>query len=194
MGRFDNKFEWSVSNVEDFQRRLARLAEVSNDFRIPFRLIASDFYRSQKQIFSLKGAGLYEDLSEKPFTAGWENALGYGAYYGGGYKEYKQVNVGFVYPILVGATRDLSQSILTRTNRYSIFNLNRQELNIGSSVPYGKYHQSDSPRSKIPQRKFVFIDGGRGDKSIGSGINGRRDRWANIIDDHYYQLLTGSIE
>lgn len=190
MSRFDNKFEWAIINVEDFQRRLKRLGEVSSDFRIPFRLIASDFYRSQKQLFSLKSQGLYEDLSEKPFLAYWEKPA---TYYEYGYKEYKQKHVGFIYPILVGATRDLSESTLRKDHRYSIFNLNRTNLEIGSSVPYGKYHQSDAPRKKIPQRKFVFIDGGRNDRSRGSGINGRRDRWINIIDDHYLQLITGEI-
>lgn len=189
----NTQFNWAIENVKDFNRRLDRLAEVSNDFRIPFRLISSDFYRSQKQLFSLKGAGMFTDLSEKPFYATWENALGFGAYYGGGYKEYKSVNLGFVYPILVGRTKDLSQSTLTKTHPYSIFYLDRQQLQIGSSVPYGKYHQSDKERKKIPQRKFVFIDGGKGDKSRGSGINGRRDRWTNIIDDHFLQLLTGEI-
>lgn len=191
MSRLDPKFEWAIQNVEDFQRRLKRLSEVSNDFRIPFRLIASDFYRSQKQLFSLKSQGMYEDLSEKPFLAFWEKPARYYEY---GYKEYKAKHVGFIYPILVGKTRDLSESTLSKSHRYSIFNLDRQNLEMGSSVPYGKYHQSDRPRKKIPQRKFVFIDGGKGDKSRGSGINGRRDRWLNIIDEHYMQLLTGKIE
>lgn len=190
-GRLEPKFEWAVTNVEDFQKRLKRLGEVTNDFRIPFRLIASDFYRSQKQIFGLKSQGLYEDLSTKPFTAWWEKPV---VHYEYGYKQYKAAKVGFVYPILVGKTRDLADSTLSKSHRYSIFNLDRANLEIGSSVPYGKYHQSDrKPRTKIPQRKFVFIDGGRNDRSRGSGINGRRDRWVNIIEDHYMQLVIGSV-
>lgn len=187
-------FEWAIQNEKDFQNRLDKLAQASNDFRIPFRLITSDFYRSQKQLFSLKSAGLFQDLSTKPFRALWPNVRGYGAEYKGGYKEYKLINTGFVYPILVGKTRDLSESTLSNKHRYSIYFLGRQELQIGSSVPYGKFHQSDLPRNKIPQRKFIFITGGAGDKSKDSGINGRRERWLDIIDTHIKQLITGSIE
>jgi len=61
---------------------------------------------------------------------------------------------------------------------------------IGSSVPYGKYHQSDLPRKRLPQRKFIFIDGGKGDRSK-DGVNGRRERWINIIDTHIDQLING---
>jgi hypothetical protein len=193
MGRFDNKFEWSIANEELFQERLKNLGDATSDFRIPFRLISSDFYRSQKQLFSLKSQGMYEDLSEKPFTAWWPNKRGIGAFFQYGYKEYKQSELGFIYPILVGKTRDLSESTLSNRHRYSIYSLGRQELQIGSSVPYGKYHQSDKARRKIPQRKFVFIDGGEGDTSRGSGINGRSERWTMIINTHLNQLITGRV-
>lgn len=188
-----NLFQWSVINVTEFKERLDKLATATDDFRIPFKLISSDFYRSQKQLFQLKGPGLYKDLSTKPFLAFWQNKNGFASYYAGGYKEYKLINLGFVYPILVGKTKDLSESTLRKDHKYSIFFLGKQELNIGSSVPYGKYHQSDRPGTKIPQRKFIFIDGGEGDKSRGSGINGRRERWLAIIDTHVEQLITGSI-
>lgn len=174
MGRLDNKFDWQVSNVKDFQARLDKLAQASKDFSIPFRLISSDFYRSQKQLFMLQSPGMYEDLAES-------------------YKPQKMKKAGFLYPILVAQTRILSASTLGPKNLYSKWSLNSQQLTIGSAVPYGKYHQSDEGRKKIPQRKFVFIDGGEGDKSKGSGINGRRERWLSIIDTHIEQLITGSI-
>lgn len=192
--RLDPKFEWTIANNEKFQESLTKLGQAVSDFRIPFKLISSDFYRSQKQLFSLKSQGMYEDLSTKPFLAWWKNKAGAGTFFEYGYKQYKESELGFVYPILVGATRDLSESTLSNKHRYSIFYLSRQELQIGSKVPYGKYHQSDKPRKKIPQRKFIFIDGGAGDRSSGSGINGRSERWTNIINEHINQLLTGSIE
>ena len=191
--KLKGNFEWAIGNVEAFQRGLDRLGAATSDFRIPFRLITSDFYRSQKQLVNLKSKGMYEDLSTKPFTAWWEKEKSLNRRYEGGYKEYKEARLGFAYPILLGATGDLFESTLKKTHRYSIFFLNKQELNIGTSVPYGKFHQSDAPRKKIPQRKFVFIDGGKGDKSKGSGINGRRGRWLNIMNDHVTQLITGEV-
>ena len=77
-------FEFTIENLDDFTERLDRLAKVADDFRIPFRLISSDFYRSQKQLFSLQSAGLYQDLSTKPFLAFWQNRRGFASYYAGG--------------------------------------------------------------------------------------------------------------
>lgn len=171
----EGNFKWQVQNIEDFKNALDKLGQATNDFRIPFRLISSDFYRSQRKLFTLQSAGLYEDLSPN-------------------YKPVKKKNVGFEYPILVGKTRDLSNSTLGKSHRYSIFDLQKQSLTIGSSVPYGKYHQSDKPRTKIPERKFVFIDGGPADKSNDSNISGRRDRWLKIIGTHLEQLISGEIK
>jgi len=170
-----SEFKWTIENNQAFERKLDELGKKTNDFRIPFRLISSDFYRSQKQIFILTGAGLYEDLSDN-------------------YWPQKQKKLGFIYPILVGETRDLSESTLNRGHKYSIFSLGRKELQIGTSVPYGKYHQSDKlGKGIIPQRKFVFITGGKGDLSKDSGIHGRRERWIDIIGTHLDQLITGKI-
>ena len=168
-------FKWTIENNEAFKNKLDDLGKQTNDFRIPFRLISSDFYRSQKQLFGLDSAGLFEDLSDN-------------------YWPQKQKKLGFIYPILLGETGDLSESTLGRNHKHSIFFLGRKELQIGSSVPYGKYHQSDKlGKGIIPQRKFVFITGGKGDLSKDSGIHGRRERWINIIGTHLDQLITGKI-
>ncbi len=168
-------FRWTINNIDDVNASLLRLAKETSDFRIPFRLIASDFYRSQKKLFTLKGKGLWDDLSPK-------------------YKVKKAKNppkgAGFVYPILVGKSRALSQSTLSKDAKYAVFGLSKDFLTIGSSVPYGKFHQSDEPRTKMPQRKFIFIDGGAGDMSK-DGVNGRRERWISIVDTHLNQLING---
>lgn len=181
-----SSFDWSIENSQAFQKKLDELGAATNDFRIPFKLIASDFYRSNRKLFTLQGAGLYQDLAPSSGQDGNPSTTS-------NYKEQKQKNLGFVYPILVGQTRNLSNSILGKSHKYSQFFLGRKSLEMGSSVPYGKYHQGGGVRSKIPQRKFVFIDGGPADKSKDSSINGRRERWTSIIDTHIDQLLTGRI-
>lgn len=179
-------FDWTIENNEEFARLLDLYGEVASDFRPAFVSIASDFYRSNRKLFTLQGAGLYQDLAPATGIDGNPTTTS-------NYKNEKDIKLGFTYPILVGATRDLSNSILGKNNRYSIFFLGRQELQMGSSVPYGKYHQSDEPREVIPQRKFVFIDGGPADKSRDSSINGRRERWINIVNDQIIQELTGAV-
>ena len=42
-----------VENDEDFNRALDRLRRTTSDFRIPFGLIAKEFYKSNKKIFKL---------------------------------------------------------------------------------------------------------------------------------------------
>lgn len=185
-----SNFDFTIQNREDFRRGLDRLGTATDDFRIPFRLIASDFYRSQKKIFSLQSTGLYPPLGGFNFFTVEKNGLTRRR----NAEDRKERKTGRPWaPILYGETGDLKDSTLSRNHRYSIFFLGRQELQIGSSVPYGPFHQSDLPRNKIPQRKFVFIDGGPADRSRDSGINGRRERWLNIVNDHLLQLISGEV-
>ena len=186
-----NNFDWTIENNIEFERKLDRLGAATNDFRIPFRLISSDFYRSQKQIFQLKSAGLYNPLGGFNFN----QPSGFGSQSKRERAEdLKERKTGHAWaPILYGVTGDLKDSTLSKNHRNSIFFLSKKEMNIGTNIPYGKYHQSDKQRSIIPQRKFIFIDGGEKDTAKGSRISGRRERWISIIDTHVEQLLTGRI-
>lgn len=165
-------WEFALENEAEFKRQLERLSELTSDFRIPLNLIANDFYRSQKKIFTLQSAGKYPDLSEK-------------------YKERKFREVGFLYPILFKTGR-LAKSTLDRNAAEAEFYLGKTEMIIGTSVPYAIYHQSDAPRSRIPQRKVVFIDGGPLDEAR-DGKYGRRDRWGNILFSYIQQLLNKEV-
>ncbi len=184
------EFDWTIQNNKDFESALNRLGKETSDFRVPFKLIASDFYLSQKQIFNLKSEGLYPPLGG--FNHGYVTDDGRTRREKA--EDDKELKTGHNwFPILYGMTGNLRDSTLSKNHRYSIFNMGRKYLEIGTSVPYGKYHQSDQPRKKIPYRKFVFITGGLGDRSKDSGIFGRRERWISIIDDHVTQLVSGEI-
>ena len=185
-----NNFDWQIENIEAIQERFRELEKVTSDFRIPFRLIASDFYRSQKKLFTLQGAGLYTPLGGFGYSLIDPN----GRSRRRNAEDRKERFTGHAWaPILYGKTGDLRDSTLSRSHRYSIFFMGRRELQIGTSVPYGKYHQSDKPRSKIPQRKFIFIDGGPADQSKDSNIAGRRERWISIIESHMDQVIQGQL-
>ena len=187
----DKSFDWTIQNNEAFKKSLDALGKVSNDFRIPFRLIASDFYRSQKKLFLLQSEGLYNPLGG--FNYASQSGFGNQTKRDRAEDEKERRTKHSWNPILFGKSGDLRDSTLSENHRYSIFQLGRKELNIGTSVPYGKYHQSDEPRRKIPQRKFIFIDGGPADRSSDSNINGRRERWKSIIQEHIKQLVTGRV-
>lgn len=174
-------FDFVIENEKAFKASLDRLGAVTSDFRIPFMIIASDFYRSQRKLFKLAGPGLYDRLGGKNASSTKSKKA----------EKQKERTVGFAYPVLVGKTQNLSRSTLTNSHRFSHFKLTKRELEIGTKIPYGKFHQFGTKH--IPIRKFIFIDGGPADRSKDSSISGRRERWINIVEDHITQLVTGRV-
>lgn len=165
-----------VSNDKEFKAGLDRLGALIQDFRIPFGLIANDFYRSERQIFALKSAGLYPELAQSTID-----------------RKEKKLGHGNAWPILFYNGR-LARSLLERNSAEAVFNISKTDLEMGTDVPYAIYHQSDKPRSgRLPQRKPVFIDGGPKESSKGSK-NGRRFRWLNILNDYVLKVLAGEVK
>ncbi len=158
---------YSVDNDRRFANALKRASQVVQDLRVPFGLILSDFYKSQQAIFKLQGPGQYPD-----FKNGGQNSR---------YAQAKQKKVGFKYPLLV-RSGSLSASLLGPNNRGSISLIGPLSLVIGTSIPYGIYHQSDQARAKIPLRKFLFI-GPEAPRFATSEQAGRVQRWNNILND-----------
>jgi hypothetical protein len=165
---------YSVDNDKQFAKSIANARKLTNDLRIPFTLIASDFYRSQRGIFSLKSPGLYPDLSES-------------------YKPQKQKKVGFIYPILK-RNGFLETAASVQKGPGNITNIRPLELEMGvdgSVIPYANYHQSDAPRKKIPLRKFLFI-GPEAPRFANSEQQGRLERWLGIMNEFIAQKLKQS--
>jgi len=160
-----------VENDREFKRQLDRLSELTNNFKVPFSLIAMDFYRSERMIFSLKSAGLYPELAQSTID-----------------QKERLLGKGNAWPILFRTGR-LAKSLLSSSAAEADYFLGRQELILGTTVPYAKYHQSDEPRTRLPQRKVVFIDGGPLERSKGANKSGRRERWENIIFNYIQQLI-----
>ena len=167
-------FDFAIKNEAEFRRQLERLKELTSDFRIPLNLIANDFYRSEKKIFSLKSAGRYPELAQSTID-----------------QKERLLGKGNAWPILFRTGR-LAKSLLSKDAPEAEFYIGKQELILGTSVPYAIYHQSDAARSRIPQRKVVFIDGGPLDNAK-DGKNGRRERWGNIIFNYIQQLLNQEV-
>ena len=161
-------------NDKEFKALLDKYSDKISDFRIPFGLIVNHWYRGNKKIFSLKGPGLYEDLSPN-------------------YKKYKKKDVRFVYPILKRKGR-LEKSLTSKNDTDAEYFVGRNSLVMGTKVPYAKYHQSDEPRKSLPQRKMIFIDGGPAERSKDALISGRLQAWTNIINDYVSQVLDGKIK
>ncbi len=164
---------YTLENDVAFKAALKRASDTTQDLRIPFGLILSDFYKSEASIFSLKSPGKYPDFK----NGGRESR----------YAQAKLKKVGFQYPLLVRSGR-LAASLLGPSNRDSISKITNLSLVFGTSTPYAIYHQSDRPRAKIPQRKILFI-GPEAPKFASSEQVGRLQRWNNIMNDHVLKKL-----
>lgn len=191
---------YKVDNDRSFRNALQRASEVTSDLRVPFALILSDFYRSEKAIFSLKGPGQYPPFknsasnAEKFTKAGRRKKNAYQHVYEQGflspYQKAKIKAVGFDYPLLV-RTGSLAASLLSANARGAIAIIAPTELTIGTTIPYGIYHQSDAPRKKIPLRKFLFI-GPEASQFATSDQQGRPERWMNILNDYTLKKMKQS--
>jgi len=170
-------------NDAEFLAGIRKLEKATNDFKIPFSSISADFYKSNRQIFTLKGPGKYQDLApSSPKGRGGVKTTS-------NYKQQKKRRLGFVYPIFTGAKGTLVRSLLNKGDTNASYFLGQQTLIMGTKVKYAIYHQSDLPRKKIPQRKVIFISGGADEIALDSKAGGRLKRWIGIIDSHVEKIL-----
>lgn len=163
---------YSVDNDKKFRDAVKRAGDVSQDLRIPFSLILSDFYRKNQAIFINKGPGKYP-----PFYGKKSPKTGLTKY-----QAYKRKKYGHDYPLLV-ATGSLANSLLGPSNRGSVSKVSKLSLTFGTSIEYGLYHQKDEPknRTRPPMRKFLFI-GPEGQAP--DDQKGNLQRWFGYMESH----------
>ena len=198
---------YNVVNDQQFNASVkAALKEVSN-LKAPFRLIANDFYISQKAIFKLKSAGGYPDFEgpkigqkrKGPLDPSRETPTrraipasfdGYTPYQ---YYKEKETRMARGYPLLKrkGA---LEAATTTSTSPDSILIIENTEMEIGTDLPYANFHQEGTKR--MPMRKFLFI-GPESRLSDGDGkqsLSGRLGRWTRIIESHVLKISQNRLE
>jgi len=163
-----------IENDESFQRAIDRARRTTADLRIPLRLIAKDFYKSERAIFALKGKGQYPDITKG--TKAEKRRLGYS-----------------VYPILKRTGR-LADS-LTKANDDEAINeiTNKTVLTIGTKVPYAAKHQEGDLSINLPQRRILFI-GPEAPRFATSEQMGRPQRWNSILNDYVLKVLEKELE
>lgn len=173
---------YSIANDKAFNEALTRARGAANDLRIPFNLIAIDFYRSQKAIFNLKSAGQYPDFGGFNPNALAGRIRGQDVNRKALYSFRKKQAVGFDYPLLVGKSRKLKTAASQMGGAGNITIVSKTSLAMGvndSTVPYAKYHQSDKKRTVMPQRKLLFI--GPESHFANNEQKGRLNRWMQIL-------------
>lgn len=158
---------YSIENDREFAAAIEKALKSVSDLRLFFTFVAKDWRKSNVAQFTLRGSGQYPPLNP----------------------EYKARKTRLrAIPILVGANRDgsvsgrLRDSVTGRLNKDSIQVIGKKAMIMGTTVPYGIYHQSDAPRSKIPLRKFLFI-GPEAPSSAPHDIRvGRLQRWLAMLE------------
>jgi phage gpG-like protein len=175
---------YSLENDRLFKAGLDRAYAVVNDLREPFKLIALDFYRSEKAIFNLKGPGRYPPFKNsigkfkgktRKFVTGTKSP----------YQKFKIRKYGFDYPLLK-AKGDLEKSVTSSTGPGSILAIDAHFLAIGTSLPYAHFHQDGT--KNMAMRKFMFI-GPEAPEFANSDQAGRLKRWLNILNSYVLRQM-----
>ncbi len=163
-GRDEELIRMNLENLSAFRATLKKAAKQVSDLSFPMGEIARDFYKSEKAIFQLKSPGGFPDLAES--TKRQKRRLGFPEY-----------------PILKRSGR-LEKSVTSPSAPGSHLRLGKTFVEIGSTVPYGIFHNSDLPRRKIPHRKFFFLGPESREFGAKKEFGGRPVRWKNIVE--YY--------
>jgi phage gpG-like protein len=159
---------YSIENDREFRAAIDSALKKVGNLKVAFKLIADDWFKSNKSQFTLKNSGQYPPLSPD-------------------YARRKRQEVGEK-PIMVYSGR-LRDSLTQKTHPDAIRIIGRTALILGTSVEYAIYHQSDRPRSRLPQRKVVFI-GPEAPRSAPSRITGRLERFLSILAAEVESQLT----
>lgn len=165
-------------------RSLKELEKSVGDLRPAFIAITRSWLQANKATFKLKSAGRFTDYVGPKVSETWKNPGIPEARTRDGdltaYENYKKKKVGFVYPMLKFSGR-LEKSITEKGNPEFINIMTPKSLTLGSSTPYGIFHESsESRKTRLPMRKFLFIDPTNVNADPDAAFEGR---YKKIIDD-----------
>ena len=131
-------FSLDIAGDKQLQRGLSRFGEDVKDLREPFREIVKDFHEIERKQFDSEG--------------------GYGS---GGWKALapstlkQKERAGFPTTIMV-RTGKLKESLISKTGD-TVEEVRPLELRVGTEVSYAIYHQSTTPRTKLPRRPLIDL-------------------------------------
>lgn len=179
----------SIQNSKEIDAAIKRVRGVVKDLRPAFKVMASDFQKSNRAIFKLQGPGQYADFKGPKVSETWKNPGRPDKRTRDGnltaYQNYK-VARGIApkgYPLLKLSGR-LEKS-LTKPGGESILKFGPTNAVFGTSVPYSEFLQDGTSRMK--RRPVVFLRPGDG---APDGIAKRRlGRWLNILNDFILKEL-----
>jgi phage gpG-like protein len=131
---------------KQFSRGLLRIGQNAGDMRPAFKEIHTMVLGVEKRQFDSQG---------QAFSGGWKPLAP---------STKKRKAAENLDPRILHATGDLRKSLIHKTNKNHVFRASRDEMFVGSSIPYGPHHQWGSKDGVLPRRRpFEFDEAVRRD-------------------------------
>lgn len=124
-----------------------------------FDKVADDFYKTNNTIVFSDTGVKFKDLTYKR-------------------KATKRRAIGSAYPILVGETGALRESLTNRASSNASVNISKKSMLIRSLVTYSGFHQTGASGINMPKRPPIQLDG-----RIYPDVEMRNRRWMKIASD-----------
>ena len=151
------EFTFEVAGEKQIARRFTRLDDAVEDMTPAFKEITKSFYAGEKRQFETEG--------------GWGS---------GGWLPLSPAYEAWKDPTLsiMELSGDLKASLTGMVPPNTAGNIEIIESNqliLGTDIDYAIYHQSNAPRTKLPQRKVIELP------------ESERKKWTSIIHEHIWK-------
>ena len=158
-----------IDENKQFSKALKKASRDLDDLTLPMSLIAREWFKSNKAIFTLQGYGKYEPYKNRS------------------YEDWKIKTFGKI--SIMKSSGALEKSITDPSDRFSVNQItNKKTLTVGSKVlskggaPYGIYLQNGT--KFMSARPTVLF----GTEQVAPAVlNKRVDNWARILEQYVLQ-------
>lgn len=133
------RFKMDIAGETQLDRGIARFSDGVSDYTPIWPVIEDEFYAEEKAQFASEGAEGGEKWA--PLSPA--------------YSEWKEAH--FPGQPILQRTGDLERSLTSRNDPNGVRVEARKQLTLGSRVPYGIYHQSTAPRTRLPRRPMINL-------------------------------------
>jgi phage gpG-like protein len=165
-------------NSEQYDKAVQEALKNVKTLKPVFIQIAREFYKTNRAIFTLQSAGKYPDFKLSDESRRLKNGMT-------PYQNWKNKRVGGRgYPLL-RLTGRLEKSI-TQQGGEAITEIGDKSVVIGTTVPYGVFHQQPNGRGKgiIPYRPFLFLDPATTAVAPDGSLSRRSEAWVRMINQY----------
>lgn len=157
---------------EELRKKFNLAYDSVSDLRPVLTLIRESWFKGNRAIFALKGPGKFADLTAK-------------------YKKRKQLQLGFVYPILkrrgLASTDSLESALTVPDSKHSIARIiGKFSLYVGVNESNDIFRYLYEGTSKMKARPYIFV-GAEQTMPSNYELNNRAKAWNKLIVDYVMQ-------